>query len=396
MDIVLSQAQTLLLAMIVFFVGTYFHSYIYFLKKFNIPEPVIGGLIFALVMTALYHHSNINLTLDHEIRDDLMLTFFATVGLNANFSLFKKGGSKLISFLLVTVLYLFVQNLIGVSMAKAMGIDPLLGMLAGSITLSGGHGTGASYAMKFGAINGAMEIALACATLGLVLGGIIGGPVSEWLIEKHKLAPENKVLNPDDALKEHGFNEPEVVTTSSILQVLLCSFLAIFVGNELYELTTSYNLTIPKFILVLFVGIILTNLLNTTKNAKLQQQSIDLVNMISLSLFLSIAMMSLKLWQLLDLALPVLAIVAVQAVAMAIFAYHVTFRALGKDYEAATIAGGHCGFGLGATPTALANIESVTNRYGPSPYGMFVVLMVGAFFIDIANAIVIQLFLSLI
>ena len=396
MDIVLNQAQTLLLAMGVFFLGTFLHSVVYAFRKFNIPEPVIGGLVFALVLTVLYQFFDINLTLDNEIRDDLMLTFFATVGMNAKFSLFKKGGSKLMIFFFVCVLYLFIQNLIGVSLSALLGVDLHLGMLASSITLSGGHGTGASYATKFTHIDGALEVAMACATMGLVLGGIIGGPVSEWLISKHKLAPEDKVNNPDGALKEHGFNEPELVTTSSVLQVLLSSFASIFLGTALTKYLAGMGIDIPSFISVLFIGIIITNLFGMSKKLEFQQQSLDLVNMISLSLFLSIAMMSLKLWQLLDMAIPLFIIIGVQTVSIIFYTIHVTFRLLGKDYQAATIVSGHCGFGLGATPTALANIESVTNRYGPSPYGMFIVLIVGAFFIDIANAAVIQIFLSFI
>jgi ESS family glutamate:Na+ symporter len=392
---ILTQAQTLVLAMGVFFVGVFTHSHFRFFKKYNIPEPVIGGLLFSLLMTALYKFYSIDFVLDQEIQSDLMLTFFATVGLNAKFSLFKKGGKKLLIFLGVAVLYLFIQNIIGVGLATVLGLNPLIGLLAGSITLSGGHATGASYALKFSEIGGGIEIAVACATLGLVLGGMIGGPVSQYLIAKHKLAPDEKVLDPDDALKEHGFNEPEVVTTTSVLQTLICAFFCIFIGQKSSVFFQDSALHVPDFILVLFAGIIITNILDLTKNYSIKQQSLDLVNMTSLTLFLSLAMMSLKLLQLVHLALPILLIVGVQAIVIALYSSFVTFRALGKDYEAAAIAGGHCGFGLGATPTAVANIESITNRYGPAPHAMFIVLMIGAFFIDIANAVVIQIFLQL-
>ena len=401
LTLVLTQAQTLLLAMLVFFVGTFLHSQLSSLKRYNIPEPVIGGLIVSFIFTLLYKFYDLELVLDQELKNDLMLTFFATVGLSAKFSSFKKGGKKIIIFLFVAMFFLVVQNLVGILSAKALGIDQVLGLLAGSITLSGGHGTGAAYAIndKFAATSGAMEMAMACATFGLVIGGIIGGPISQLLIARHKLAPDNKVQDPDEGLKDHGFNEPETVTTRSILQVLLSAFAALYSGTWLaakinpFLMGYSPNMKIPEFILVLFVGIIITNLSDLTSKYKLHGQSTDLVNMSSLTLFLSIAMMNLKLWELVNLALPLIVIILVQTICMALYSYHITFRALGKDYDAAVIAGGHCGFGLGATPTAVANIESVTHRYGPAPHAMFTILMVGAFFIDLSNIIIIQLFM---
>ena len=202
--------------------------------------------------------------------------------------------------------------------------------------------------------------------------------------------------NPDSALKEHGYNEPELVTTTSILKVITAAMTATLVGVQLNQFLLAQDISnVPNFILVLFVGIFITNIFEFSPKLQFQQQSLDLVNMISLSLFLSIAMMSLKLWELLDLAIPLFIIIAVQAIVLILYTVHITFRALGKDYQAATIVGGHIGFGLGATPTAMANIDSITHRYGPAPYGIFIVLIVGAFFIDIANALIIQVFVSL-
>lgn len=399
--IILTQAQTLLLAMVVFFLGTFLHSQLNSLKKYNIPEPVIGGLLISLVFAFIYKQYHLEFILDEELKTDLMLTFFATVGLSAKFSSFRKGGKKILIFLVVAAGFLVVQNVVGATCAKALGIPPLLGLIAGSITLSGGHGTGAAYAIneKFASLGGAMEMAMACATMGLIIGGIIGGPISQLLIARYKLAPDNKVKNPDEGLKDHGFNEPETVTTRSILQVLLSAFVSLYSGTwlaaKINPALQAYNpnMKIPEFILVLFVGIIITNLCDFTKKYKLHSQSTDLVNMSSLTLFLSIAMMNLKLWDLVNLALPLLVIVMVQTLVMALYSYYITFRALGKDYDAAVVAGGHCGFGLGATPTAVANIESVTHRYGPAPHAMFTILMVGAFFIDLSNIIIIQLFM---
>lgn len=400
----LTQAQTLLIAMGVFFIGTFIHGKYSLLKKYNIPEPVIGGIFASLVLSVIYLIFARSFIFDGELYDDLMMTFFATVGLSAKFSFFKKGGKNIFIFLFVAGLFLIIQNLMGVSVAKLFGLSPYIGLLAGSVTLSGGHATGAVYAKlpAFAGIPQAGEIAFACATFGLVIGGIIGGPISQLLIARHKLAPENKVLDPDDALRGHGFNEPETVTARSIIQVLLGAFVAIYCGrflsanlNPLLVEKWGPNAQIPSFILVLAVGVIITNLCDLTKKYQVHEQSTDLINATSLTLFLSIALMSLKLWDinLSKLAFPMMTIIALQTVLMALYSYYVTFRALGRDYDAAVIAGGHCGFGLGATTTAVANIESVTNRYGAAPRAMFSILMVGAFFIDICNATVVQIFM---
>lgn len=392
----LDQTQTFLASLLVFFLGSLIHSKFYGLRKFNIPEPVIGGILVALAFSFIHHHFDIQIIRDASVQEQLMYAFFATVGLSARFSLFKTGSKAIFTFLTVATAYLFIQNFVGVSVASLLGLHPFFGLLAGSITLSGGHATGASYAAQFNHLEGAVEIALACATFGLILGGIIGGPVSQWLIARHDLLPSEKVNDPDSCLEGHGFNEPELVTTWSTFQVLFLALLAMTSGDIISKLIHIEGLVVPRFIWVLFSAIFWTNLASLHKKTELQVQSIELVNMISLSLFLSLAMMGLDLMELVNLALPVLTIVTVQVVLLILFTTQVTFRLLGKDYDAAVIVSGHCGFGLGATPTALANMESITNRYGAAPSAIFVVLMVGAFFIDIVNALVLQVFLGFI
>ena len=400
----LTQAQTLLVAVAVFFVGTFFHAKSNFLKKYNIPEPVIGGIIASIFLTAIHFSFHTEYVFDNEVYSDLSLTFFATVGLTAKFSFLKKGGRKIFIFFVVAGTFLILQNATGVFMSRVLGIDPNTGLLAGSITLSGGHATGAVYSKLpfFSGVPNAAAVAIAFATFGLVLGGIIGGPISQLLIARHKLAPEDKVMHPDDALKDHGYNEPETVTARSVIQVLLCTFFAIYFGKLLYTwvnpLITSIfgpNASVANFIFVLLVGVVITNLCDLTHLYKVHDESTNLINTTSLTIFLSIAMMNLKLWKvnLAEMAVPLLGIILVQTILMALFAYYITFRALGKDYDAAVIAGGHCGFGLGSTTTAVANVESVTNRYGEAPRAMFTILMVGAFFIDIFNALVVQAFM---
>ena len=254
------------------------------------------------------------------------------------------------TFLIVVVGLLLLQNALGIGMAKLLGLDPLMGLLAGSITLSGGHGTGAAWSKlfveRYGFAN-ATEVAMACATFGLVLGGLIGGPVARYLV-KHSSSPDG---TPDDQLAPTAFEKPDMGRMITSLSLL--GFYRVF------------------------------------------ERAVSVLGNVSLSLFLAMALMSLKLWELASLALPMLAILAVQTVAMALYAVFVTYRMMGKNYDAAVLAAGHCGFGLGATPTAIANMQAITDRFGPSHMAFLVVPMVGAFFIDIVNALVIKLYLLL-
>ena len=361
----LDTLSTLVAATLVLLLGRKLVHSVSFLKKYTIPEPVAGGLLVALALLVLKKSMGWEIDFDMSLKDPLMLAFFATIGLNANLASLRSGGKVLGVFLIVVVGLLLMQNAIGIGMATLLGLDPLMGLLAGSITLSGGHGTGAAWSKLFierYGFENATEVAMACATFGLVLGGLIGGPVARYLV-KHSTTPNGR---PDDEMVPTAFEKPDVgrsitslVLIETIAMIAICLTVALMGFYRVFE------------------------------------RAVSVLGNVCLSLFLAMALMSLKLWELASLALPMVAILAVQALFMALYAMFVTWRLMGKNYDAAVLAAGHCGFGLGATPTAIANMQAITERFGPSHMAFLVVPMVGAFFIDIVNALVIKLYLML-
>ncbi|QLG87333.1 sodium/glutamate symporter [Chitinibacter bivalviorum] len=367
------------------------------LKAFTIPEPVAGGLVVALMMLFAQQVAGVSVKFDTSIQTPLMLAFFATIGLSANLASLRAGGNIMIKFLFVVLGLLLMQNVIGISLAKLLGLENHLGLLAGSITLSGGHGTGAAWSKVFSeqfGIAGATELAMACATFGLVLGGLIGGPVAKILLKK--VAAPGAEHNQDQA--PSMFEEPQatrLITVNSFIESLALIVLSLAGGHMLAETLAGTMFELPTFVCVLFNGVLLRNVLSVLGWYEVFDREISVLGNVSLALFLAMALMSLRLWELANLALPMLLILVVQATAMAAYAIFVTFRVMGKNYDAVVLAAGHCGFGLGATPTAIANMQAVTHRFGPSHLAFIVVPMVGAFFIDIANAIVIKLFMAL-
>ncbi|EKS7773462.1 sodium/glutamate symporter [Edwardsiella ictaluri] len=388
---------TLVSATLVLLLGRQMVQKIPLLTKYTIPEPVAGGLLVALALLILKKSIGFEVDFDMSLKDPLMLAFFATIGLNANLASLRAGGKALSIFLFVVVGLLIVQNAIGISMAKLMGLDPLMGLLAGSITLSGGHGTGAAWSKLFierYGFQNATEVAMACATFGLVLGGLIGGPVARYLV-KHSSTPDG---TPDDNAVPCAFEKPQsgrMITSLVLIETLALIVICLTVGQLIAGWLRGSALELPTFVCVLFVGVILSNTLSKIGFYQVFERAVSVLGNVSLSLFLAMALMSLKLWELASLALPMLTILAVQTLVMALYAIFVTYRVMGKNYDAAVLAAGHCGFGLGATPTAIANMQAITERFGPSHLAFLVVPMVGAFFIDIANAIIIKLYLML-
>lgn len=395
MDIEINVLLTLVIAILVLIMGALLNRYIPLLRNNNIPIPVVGGIVFALITATLYSRMDTNLAFDMRMKNPMMLAFFATIGLSANFRRLREGGPGLLIFLLVVSGYLVVQNAVGAAAAVGLDLHPLVGMLSSSITLSGGHGTGAAYAEQFSQIQniqGAMELAMACATFGLVIGGLIGGPVSQRLISKYQLQPSNKFDVPG-AIANSVEKEP--ITAWSLLETLFLVILCLAGGEFLAALFGDSAITLPSFIWALLTGVVLRNFCEITGLHKINEQTLDMLSTLSLFLFLAMAFMSLRLWELLDLAGPLLVILGAQTIAMILYALFVTFRIMGRNYDAAIMAGGHCGFAMGATPTAVANMEAITSRYGPSPKAFLIIPMVGAFFIDLTNTMVIQGFLSL-
>ncbi len=395
--------ESFLIAISVLFLGHFVNSKLPILKKFNIPEPIVGGLIVAVFIT-LMHFNGVDLEFSLPLQNVFMLMFFSTVGLAANYTQLMKGGAKVFVFLAVASFYIIIQNGVGVSLATALGLDPLMGLIAGSITLSGGHGTGAAWSTTFTenyGLSNTLEIAMASATFGLIIGGIIGSPVAQKLVDKNNFESEygrgTQTHQKFPEVITYNEYEEDKVTAKKVIEVLFILLICVTGAKYLEQWVSSFEvkwLMIPDFVYALFIGVFITNILEVTKLHKVNAETIDILGTVALSLFLAMALMSLKLWNIFDLAIPFLVILAVQSVVLGIFAYFVTFKVMGSNYDAAVIAGGHCGFGLGATPTAVMNMGSIVNKFGPSPQAFMVVPIVGAFFIDIVNLVILQGYIS--
>lgn len=394
MQFELDPIQTLVVAIGVLFLGAAIRGRVAVLARFNIPVPVIGGIVFAGLMTALFLGAGVEIGFDTELRVPLMLAFFTSIGLGADLGRLRRGGRRLGLFLVAAVLFLAAQNAIGLGAALSFDLHPLVGLLSSSITLSGGHGTGAAYAEGFARVQnlqGALELAMACATFGLVIGGLIGGPLAQWLIARHGLRPV-EAGGADAAPERRGTG---AITADGVLAALLAISVCLVAGQALAQTLAGAPLTLPSFVWALLVGVAIRNLGEATGLARVPEPSVELLGSVSLSLFLAMSLMTLRLWELASLAGPLLGILAAQTALMLAFAALVTFPLMGRDYTAAVIASGHCGFGMGATPTAVANMEAVTGRYGPAPAAYIVIPLTGAFFIDLANALVLGGYLAL-
>ncbi|WP_109078013.1 sodium/glutamate symporter [Aggregatibacter kilianii] len=389
--------ETLALAGFVLLLGYFLVKRISFLKNYNIPEPVVGGFLVAILLTVLYQGWGLSFTFDDNLRSTMMLVFFSSIGLSANFARLVKGGKPLIIFVIAAGILIAVQNIVGVAGSVLLGIDPAYGLIAGSVTLTGGHGTGAAWAGKLTELfqlEGALELAMACATFGLVSGGIIGGPVARHLLNKmkHGENPENDEVDDVQEAFEHPTYQRKI-TTRSLIETITMMACCLLIGQFLDAHTKGTVIELPTFVWCLFTGVVIRNSLTHIFKFNVADSAVDVLGNVGLSLFLAIALMSLKLWQLAGLALPVMVILAIQVVIMALFAIYVTYRMMGKDYDAVVLSAGHCGFGLGATPTAVANMQAVTSRFGPSHKAFLIVPMVGAFFIDLVNASLLKVFL---
>ncbi len=388
--------QTLAIAMAVLFSGAWMVQRVGFLRENNIPIPVVGGLLFAIGNALLHTTVDLDLSFADAIKGPLMLAFFTTIGLGADLRQLGRGGTQLAWFAGVCLAYLVLQDGIGVVTAIGLDLHPVVGLLSASITLSGGHGTGAAYAERFAShenIAGAMELAMACATLGLVLGGLIGGPVASRLIRRHRLERVGHEDPEGDAGPEAPMAPP--MSGETFLRALFLVLLCLIGGESLARAMSGAPFVLPSFVWCLFLGMIVRNLSNFVPSLALHDGTVDAIGSLSLALFLAMALMSLQLWELAAIAGPLVVLLAAQTTGMAIFAMFVTYRVMGAHYDAAVMASGHCGFGLGSTPTALANMEAVTLRYGSSAQAFLVVPLMGAFFIDFLNALVIQGFLTL-
>jgi ESS family glutamate:Na+ symporter len=331
------------------------------------------------------------------------VAFFTTIGLGASLGLLKRGGPQVLTFWLIASVLAVLQNGVGLGLATALGIDPLIGLISGSITMTGGHGTGAAFGKLLEEqyqVTGAVTVAMAAATFGLVAGGLIGGPVGTRLLGRHSLKSTGAAASPApanvaQALDAEIDTEPpgEAPTAFLLLQMLTVILACMALGGLLSRWLGQF-VTLPGYIGAMLVAAVVRNVGDATGLLRVSPRTVDDLGMIALSLFLTMALMSLKLWELLDLAGPMFIILVAQVSMVAAFAYFVTYRVMGRDYDAAIMAGGHCGFGLGATPNAVANMTALTERFGAAPRAFLVLPMVGAFFIDFSNAIIITAFIN--
>ena len=391
-----SARQTVIIAVLVLFLGKFLTTRISALKEFNIPEPVSGGMLASLCFSLIYIVFDYSISFSLMQRDVLLVVFFTTIGLNAKFSTLLEGGKSLVILLLLAISYLFLQNLTGMGATMLTDLPQATGVLGGSVSLSGGHGTAIawspSFESQFGVINAA-EIGIACATFGLVLGGVIGGPVAKHLINKHNLTSSST-----EQLSVGIKNEKQQsISVDSVLTLILILSIAVGLGLNLHKFLASMGIMLPIFVPCLFAGILLTNsvpLIFKKMPWVSQTPTLALVSDLSLGLFLAMSLMSLQLWALIDLAGPIFLILIAQLLLTLCFSIFIVFRFLGKNYDAAVITSGYAGLALGATPTAIANMTAVTKKYGASPKAFIVVPLVGAFFIDISNAVIIQMMLN--
>ena len=393
----LSERQTMVIAILVLFLGKALNKRISILQEYNIPEPVTGGVLISLLLGLAYFSLDIEVIFQLDFRDSMLIVFFSTIGLSSRLITLLEGGKSLVLLLIMAIGYLFIQNLTGLAITQITALPTQVGILGGSIALSGGHGTAIAWAPTFVssyAINNAMEIGIACATFGLVLGGVIGGPIAKHLIQRHNLDsyhPQNITVG----ITEKSSNR--AIDVDSILITILIITITVGMGIHLDRLIASIGIQLPTFVSCLFSGILLTNTIPFIFK-KIEwptgSQSLALISDLSLSLFLAMSLMSLQLWTLIDLAGPILLLLVAQVLIAAAYVIFVVFNVLGRDYNAAVVAAGYAGLVMGATPTAIANMTAVSKKYGAAPKAFIIVPLVGAFFIDIMNAIIIKFFLG--
>lgn len=389
------------MGIVVLFIGRRLNQVIGFLKEFSIPEPVSGGILASLLFAALYATTSIEVQFDLFARDVLLVYFFTTIGINSSLKDLFKGGKPLVILLAITIFFMIMQNIVGISVASMFGLEPVFGLLSGSISLIGGHGTAIAWAPKvaeeFG-LESAMEIGIASATFGLILASLMGGPIAKFLIKRHNLKPTDEQSGSIDS---NAKKQQQALTSFQFLDAVLAIHICVIVGALLNELISQTGLQLPLFVSCLFAGIVITNVMPDSypriSGAKWPTRSpaIDLIAEISLGTFLAMSLMSMQLWTLIDLAGPIFAILAMQLLLAMIINIFIVFPSMGKTYDAAVVCAGFGGISLGSTPTAMANMSAVSQKYGHSAQAFIIVPLVCAFFIDLANALIIPYFMRM-
>lgn len=395
MKIQLDMYQTLAAAVLVLMLGAYLKSKIHFLEQFCIPAPVVGGLLFAIFTCVCYVTGIAEFSFDDILREVCMVFFFTSVGFQANLKVLKSGGKSLVVFLGLVILLIISQNLVAVGMSKVLGLSPLIGMCTGSIPMVGGHGTAGAFGpvLEDFNIDGATTICTAAATFGLICGSLIGGPLGKRLIEKRNLL-ETAIPEDDSLLVEE--EEKHERHTNMYAAAVFQLILAIGLGTIISYFLTKTGMTFPIYIGAMIAAALFRNIGEYTGKFTIHMGEINDLGGISLSLFLGIAMITLKLWQLADLALPLFILLAAQVLLIAVFTYFIEFNIMGRDYDAAVLVAGTCGFGMGATPNAMANMQAICEKYTTSVKAYLLIPLVGSLFADFINSLVITFFINFI
>ena len=395
----LDAVQTLAFAGLALFLGYALCRFIPVLSRYNLPAPVIGGLVVALAVLVARNRDVTLFTLDTSLQAPLMIAFFTTIGVNASVSLLRISGRQVVIFLLLATGFAIVQNLLGMAVAWGFGLHPLFGVLAGSTTLTGGPATGLAFAPLFeqAGVTGAESIAVASAMAGIICGGLLGGPVSTVLIRRHKLYGGVKLGVPDESAAEPAGarDQPDFATRESdALKSVVVILVAMWLGAGVSAGLSAAGLTLPAYVGAMMVGALIRWIDDRTGWIRLPVATTDLIGNVCLALFLAVALMNLKLWELSGLAAPLLVNLALQVIVVALFCV-VVFRVMGRDYDAAVMGGGFIGFMLGTTANAMAVMRTLVERYGMAPRAFLVAPLVGAFFIDFTNALIITGFINL-
>lgn len=390
----LDMYQTLALAVAVLFLGGWLKTKISFLETFCIPAPVVGGLLFAIASCVLFTCGILELSFDETLKDVCMVIFFTSVGFQANFKVLKSGGTSLIAFLVCVFVLIVGQNALSVGLAKVLQVSPLIGLCTGSIPMVGGHGTAGAFGPvleDFG-IEGASTLCTAAATFGLVAGSLMGGPLGRRLILRHDLM--KTVVYEDDAplVEEEKKHHRHSMYPAAVYQIAL----AMGLGTIVSWLLSKTGMTFPVYIGAMIIAAIMRNVSEQTGRFSVYMGEINDIGGICLSLFLGIAMITLKLWQLASLALPLVVLLTGQALLMFIFAYFIVFNVMGRNYDAAVLSSGTCGFGMGATPNAMANMQAITEKFAPSVKAYLLVPIVGSMFADFLNSLTITFFINMV
>lgn len=387
------------LVSLVFYLGKFLRNKFSLLSKYCIPPSVVGGFVFALLILIFKMTDIATVNLDTTLQNIFMTAFFTSIGFTASIKVLKQGGFKVITFLGLAVTLVILQNIVGVSLASAFHLSPLLGLCTASIPMVGGHGTSGSFGpiLEEMGVTGATTVSFASATFGLIMGSIIGGLVARLLIhgKKLKTVRDENSKNPPTEVGDYNEENHNILSFKKLMNGACLLFIAMGLGSIVSDFIQLTGLTFPSYIGAMLVAAIIRNIYDFS-GKELVEKEIETLGGLSLSFFLTMALMGLKLWELFDLALPLIVMLIAQVLLVGLFAYIITFKVMGKTYEAAVFSSAICGFGMGATPNAIANMDELTNRYGfvPTPY--FVVPIVGCLFIDFVNSAIITIFINFI